>query len=614
MRVADDVVLSPKQVEPDSAELNLSELGLTVIAADWGESGVEGSAVRTSIGQQMVDRQPKVTTSILKLAVREDVDVDLPTAAYRLTQKVGEMQRSRRWMRRDFFVGNFAGSLLCMVTGEVTLADIGGWQVGDSPDVTLTLVRNPTWYSTEETESATFKEEVARELIYTLPASKGTAEGLKRIAVKNLGTVDWNGLIWAEECEDYQPGPTAEPAYAAKALTYMGGSASTSTTVSNEFLAAGWLTVLGSEIPGVGHMTHRGARRFWVRASSTGGVDLRVRWRALGSLRWSEENPVVPVPNVGGPLLLDLGECRPQIAALGDERWEWQLLARALGGSGTVFLTRVYPLPTEQFALVRVSEEESTVGTAESTKSPSAVVDDASIGTVTWTNPGNAKASDNARATAGEGITHYLKATGFGFEVPAEATITAIVVGIEKSVAGAGSVTDEAVRLVKGGVIGATDKADTHHPWSEVDQYSFYGGDLWEGAWAPADVNAAGFGAAFAAHVLNFGSISARVDHIKIGIYYTTLASENRVCFAGRSLELRSDGVFRQHREDDVWGSMVPDGFPPVTMPGGLEARPSRGIIIPSQGDLNELPDAGSNKESVVVRTRDGYHLAREAA
>ena len=46
----------------------------------------------------------------------------------------------------------------------------------------------------------------------------------------------------------------------------------------------------------------------------------------------------------------------------------------------------------------------------------STVVDDASIGTDTWANPGNATASDNVYAQVSVGgFSHYLKATGFGF-------------------------------------------------------------------------------------------------------------------------------------------------------------------------------------------------------
>lgn len=52
--------------------------------------------------------------------------------------------------------------------------------------------------------------------------------------------------------------------------------------------------------------------------------------------------------------------------------------------------------------------------------------DDASTGTITWTNPGNIVIAGNATASAipeNGGITHYLKATNFNFNIPAGAAI-----------------------------------------------------------------------------------------------------------------------------------------------------------------------------------------------
>ena len=104
--------------------------------------------MRQQFGEVLVDRRPKSKTVVLRLRVREDAEADLETAAYRLQQKVGTLHREGGWVRRDFHVGEFAGSLLCKIVGEVTLADFAGWQAGDSPDVTLTLVCGPIWYST----------------------------------------------------------------------------------------------------------------------------------------------------------------------------------------------------------------------------------------------------------------------------------------------------------------------------------------------------------------------------------------------------------------------------------------------------------------------------------
>lgn len=57
------------------------------------------------------------------------------------------------------------------------------------------------------------------------------------------------------------------------------------------------------------------------------------------------------------------------------------------------------------------------------TKSPGTLADDAAVGTVAWSNPSNAASSNDSYATASGagGTTHYLKATNFGFAIPAGA-------------------------------------------------------------------------------------------------------------------------------------------------------------------------------------------------
>ena len=57
---------------------------------------------------------------------------------------------------------------------------------------------------------------------------------------------------------------------------------------------------------------------------------------------------------------------------------------------------------------------------------PGTGADDASIGALAWTSPGNILADDGNYATATPGfsqVTHYLEATGFAFSIPVGATI-----------------------------------------------------------------------------------------------------------------------------------------------------------------------------------------------
>ena len=158
--------------------------------------------------------------------------------------------------------------------------------------------------------------------------------------------------------------------------------------------------------------------------------------------------------------------------------------------------------------------------------SPSTIVDDSSVGTETWSNPGNAAASDDSRATVtvGAGVTpsHYLKATNFGFAIPAGATINGITVEVELSATQLNRVTDNAVRIVKGGTIGSTDKS-SGTTWPTTEAYRTYGGaaDLWGETWAYSDINDSTFGFAISCGATGSGTRDGQVDHIRITIDYT---------------------------------------------------------------------------------------------
>jgi len=157
--------------------------------------------------------------------------------------------------------------------------------------------------------------------------------------------------------------------------------------------------------------------------------------------------------------------------------------------------------------------------------SPGTMADNATVGTVTWTNPDNAKVSDGVFATA------YLNY----------------------------SAVDAYVQIIKSnGTIGTTNKANTVDAWTSVNgTYYPYGSssDLWGETWSASDINNSNFGVAFSAsgtigisHYLkatNFGfsiptgatingilvevekfntSGNRRVDHIRITVYYTLVA------------------------------------------------------------------------------------------
>jgi len=164
------------------------------------------------------------------------------------------------------------------------------------------------------------------------------------------------------------------------------------------------------------------------------------------------------------------------------------------------------------------------------TASPTACLNVAGIGTKPWGTLTGPLASDNAYATASvtdNETTNYLQCTGYGFAIPAGATINGITVNVERKASNT-LVRDAAMRLVKdvAGVatIQATDRS-TLTNYTTADVIEAHGGaaDLWGGTWTAADINSGNFGAALASIKAGTagGARTVSVDHISISVDYT---------------------------------------------------------------------------------------------
>ena len=158
--------------------------------------------------------------------------------------------------------------------------------------------------------------------------------------------------------------------------------------------------------------------------------------------------------------------------------------------------------------------------------SPGASVNDSSFGSVAWTNADFSLSSDNSNASISispAAGSQYLKATNFGFSIPANSEIQGIIVEIEKKeLAASDNITDARVRIIKGGSIGTTDKASGIE-WGTTDAYTTYGNatDLWGEIWNASDINSPNFGAVIAAGT-SAPTGSVFVDHIRITVHYTS--------------------------------------------------------------------------------------------
>lgn len=157
---------------------------------------------------------------------------------------------------------------------------------------------------------------------------------------------------------------------------------------------------------------------------------------------------------------------------------------------------------------------------------PGTTANDTTVGTVAWTGTADAVSANDVYALNAGGAawtSNYLKVTNFLFAIPTDATIDGIVVEVQRFQSNpSNSTTDNAVRIVKGGTIGATDKsAGPAWATSDPNTYVTYGSstDLWGETWTEADIEASTFG--FVVSATGNTNGEHRVDHIRITVYYT---------------------------------------------------------------------------------------------
>lgn len=138
-----------------------------------------------------------------------------------------------------------------------------------------------------------------------------------------------------------------------------------------------------------------------------------------------------------------------------------------------------------------------------------------------WSNINAIKAADGANATVGipDGEqSNLLYASNFGFSIPGGASISGILVEVNRS-STANSVGDFRVQLVKAGTPTGNTKAAGI--WPSTPETQPYGGssDLWGNSLSPADVNSAGFGVTFGGQSV-YGLRTGKCDFIRITVYY----------------------------------------------------------------------------------------------
>jgi hypothetical protein len=446
-----------------------------------------------------------------------------------------------------------------------------------------------------------------------------------RLIVTDTSGNDQKGLLWGIRCRHYDSATTAQLFYEAEDLTPLNGAfvvnpfgASGGNVVNIQSLPTGsWVPMLSTNIAtGDQPLTHRGSYRVWARACAANDLvsQLQLVW-GVGSLSSPVTND--PVTLSGGNddfYLLDLGAIRIDPPPIGDAQWFGVVQVYSPTGGAQVWIDCLYFQPLDDGAgqLTYVNEPPAS-SIATPTASPTAVANDASTGTVAWSNPTKVEALDGQSATVSlsSGQTsEWLKATGYGFSIPSGATIEGIQATLFLASSGPGQTFIP--RLVKAGTVQAGSESTSGGvPYGSESEFT-YGGptDLWGGTWTPADINNSGFGFAWSVAAGNAGS--NQVDYMRLQVWYTLASgftvAQDAVIYANETLELRHDGMFRQGPSAGPYGpvSQVVGDLARIP-PSGVEGRPVQIFIKPTRGDGSVLPDDGLDGFTVQAIYRPAW-------
>ena len=134
---------------------------------------------------------------------------------------------------------------------------------------------------------------------------------------------------------------------------------------------------------------------------------------------------------------------------------------------------------------------------------------------VPWSNPNNAKTSDNSYTVNGGGSadgSDILKASNFGFNIPTGATIDGVIISVERH--GTNNISIYTLNQIG---------YDIDLPIPSEDAYASFGSEseLWDQELTPAIVNDSDFYMSASSAGDNSGDWEAYIDHIQMKVYYT---------------------------------------------------------------------------------------------
>jgi len=474
------------------------------------------------------------------------------------------------------------------------------------------------------------------------------------------------GLLWGIRSRFYDSAATAALAYEAEALTPLDAAAGTAlagasggTVVRHGTLSTAWTPVLSTQmLAGSAHLTHRGSYRVWARCYSTSANPPRVRFLyGVGDFSNPRDNQPRTIPVASNFYQLDLGEIRIDAPAAGTHRWQGVIQGQGAAGGENLSVDTIAFQPVDDGAgrlVGGISPDFSLAGYVardEFNQTSGNLAGKVAPMGGTWAGAGDADdfavettgATAQRTATGDTAGSHNGRFATFGTPSPAAVAVQADIKHVTFGDSGVvARYTDTsnwviahivlepifttAYLAVHKRVAGTTTQLGTTLEFPGRASNVFYtvrfaafddgkwyvwfdkqGGPLAAPVMNGHD-SALATGGALASGKVGIwdwnggGAATRNIDNVRAWV-----PSVDAAVFANRSVELRTDGVFRQDTTGAAYTPVVPIGALPRIPPSGLENRKVELFVKASRGDFDQTPDSGIDDLSARVHYRPSW-------
>jgi hypothetical protein len=458
---------------------------------------------------------------------------------------------------------------------------------------------------------------------YAFAMVAGDLPARTRIVVEDTAVNPLHGALWGLQ-STYLPenpnDPTAALELAANTMTPLNGTATATVagTISSSAmkytalgLGGAWVPILATTlVSGDRPLTHQGTFRVWARVLASAASQMRLAWGA-GSLAAPIVNDMV-TPLTNQWCLVDLGVVRIDPPSDGSGSEWFGVINRLDAGAGTTTsIDEIYMQPLDDGAgqLSSITLPNPTLSSAQ--KVPTAAAQTTTSGDLNWTIDLDQAdlASMSGTTTNPSNTTQQLQLTGFGFALPAGATIAGVTAIITTNASVPLTLTS--AKLIVGGTAGGTDHGGSFFGSGAKTLTLGSSTDLWGEALTRSNVDASNFGIALSYEIDGVVPYSLEVVQVELTVYYFTgtgfPTDQDAVVYSEQTCELATDGMTRVNNNGAIPGPITNQiGDIPRLPPSGLEDRPVRLFLRMTESDFNTLPDS-VDSFSVTVYWRPTY-------